>query len=135
MPDAWPLSHRPGQNHGRIPAARAPCHPYRGPDLARRHGGTAGEARLLASCYRESLTLAVANDIRSIAFPAIGCGVYGYPVPEAAEIAIETAAAFLTDNETIESVVFACFDDYVFQAFQNAAVRKTTARNRLRSAP
>ena len=98
-------------------------------------GGTAGEAGLLASCYRESLTLAVANDIRSIAFPAIGCGVYGYPVPEAAEIAIETAAAFLTDNETIESVVFACFDDYVFQAFQNAAVRKTTARNRLRSAP
>src|ERR1700678_1644907 len=53
-------------------------------------GGGHDEPALLASCYRESLTLAVAHGVRSIAFPAISCGVYGYPIPAAAQIAIET---------------------------------------------
>ena len=60
--------------------------------------GKHGEAELLASCYRESLGLAVANGIASIAFPAISCGIYGYPIPEAARIAVRTTAAFLEDR-------------------------------------
>src|ERR1700735_2176124 len=84
-------------------------------------GGTHGEPALLASCYRESLTLAVAHGVRSIAFPAISCGVYGYPIPEAARIAIDTTASFLSEHETIEEVVFACFGTVVFDAFQKAA--------------
>jgi O-acetyl-ADP-ribose deacetylase (regulator of RNase III) len=83
-------------------------------------GGTFGEAALLASCYRESLALAVAHEVRSIAFPAISCGIYGYPIPEAAGIAIDSTAGFLREDETIEEVVFACFGAAVLEAFQGA---------------
>ena len=72
-------------------------------------GGGKGEPALLAGCYRESLRLAVANGVRSIAFPAISCGIYGYPIPEAARIAVQSTAAFLEDEPSIERVVFACF--------------------------
>ncbi|MBV9653323.1 MAG: O-acetyl-ADP-ribose deacetylase [Acetobacteraceae bacterium] len=72
-------------------------------------GGGKGEPALLAGCYRESLRLAVANGVRSIAFPAISCGIYGYPIPEAARIAVQSTAAFLEEEPSIERVVFACF--------------------------
>lgn len=81
-------------------------------------GGANGEADLLASCYRECLKLAVANGITSIAFPAISCGVYGYPIPEAARIAVTETAEFLAGTPSIGCVVFACFDATVLQAFQ-----------------
>jgi len=84
-------------------------------------GGTHGEPALLASCYRESLALGVANNIRSIAFPAISCGIYGYPIPEAARIAIDTTAEFLQADETLRSVIFACFGQDVLRAFERAA--------------
>jgi O-acetyl-ADP-ribose deacetylase (regulator of RNase III) len=83
-------------------------------------GGTHDEPALLASCYRESLRLAVAHGVRSIAFPAISCGVYGYPIPEAARIAIDTTAAFLREDATITEVIFACFGQDVLRAFQAA---------------
>jgi O-acetyl-ADP-ribose deacetylase (regulator of RNase III) len=83
-------------------------------------GGTHDEPALLASCYRESLRLAVAHDVRSIAFPAISCGVYGYPIPEAARIAIDTTAAFLREDATMTEVIFACFGQDVLRAFQAA---------------
>jgi len=83
-------------------------------------GGSHGEPALLASCYRESLALAVANDVRSIAFPAISCGIYGYPIPEAARIAIDTTVAFLISDALLESVIFACLGQDVPRAFQNA---------------
>jgi O-acetyl-ADP-ribose deacetylase (regulator of RNase III) len=83
-------------------------------------GGSHGEPALLASCYRESLALAVANDVRSIAFPAISCGIYGYPIPEAARIAIDTTLAFLISDALLESVIFACLGQDVPRAFQNA---------------
>jgi O-acetyl-ADP-ribose deacetylase (regulator of RNase III) len=86
-------------------------------------GGTSSEAALLASCYRESLTLATANGIRSIAFPAISCGIYGYPVAAAAQVAIDTTAAFLAADETLTEVIFACFGADVLQAFQAALNR------------
>jgi len=72
------------------------------------HGGDRGEAELLASCYRTSLALAAANGVRSIAFPAISCGIYGYPSDEAARIAIREISAFLERESSIERVALAC---------------------------
>jgi O-acetyl-ADP-ribose deacetylase (regulator of RNase III) len=83
-------------------------------------GGHAGEPALLASCYRESLNLAVTHGIGSIAFPAISCGVYGYPIPAAARIAATETAAFLVAAPSITRVVFACFGADVLGAFQLA---------------
>jgi O-acetyl-ADP-ribose deacetylase len=84
-------------------------------------GGTANEPELLASCYRESLKLAVAHGIATIAFPAIGCGVYGYPIAEAARIAVGTVRDFLATDTNLTAVVFACFGEAVLTAFQAAA--------------
>jgi O-acetyl-ADP-ribose deacetylase len=67
------------------------------------------EAALLASCSTESQQLAVANQLRAIAFPAISCGIYGYPIPEAVRIAVTTTAAFLEADASIVRVLFACF--------------------------
>jgi len=86
-------------------------------------GGTRGEPALLGSCYRESLTLAVAHGVRTIAFPAISCGVYGYPLPDASRIAIDTTTSFLGSNETLIEVIFACFGQDVLHAFQDALGR------------
>jgi len=83
-------------------------------------GGTAGEPELLASCYRESLELAVAHGIVSIAFPAVSCGIYGYPIPAAARIAVTETAAFLEQARSITRVVFACFSAEVLGAFRAA---------------
>jgi O-acetyl-ADP-ribose deacetylase (regulator of RNase III) len=87
------------------------------------HGGTRNEPALLASCYRESLALAVAHNLRTIAFPAISCGVYGYPIPDAARIAIDTTKAFLATGDSLTEVIFACFGQNVLQAFQAALSR------------
>jgi O-acetyl-ADP-ribose deacetylase (regulator of RNase III) len=86
-------------------------------------GGGRGESDLLASCYRESLKLAVAHGVGSIAFPAISCGVYGYPIPAAARIAMAQTTAALREATSITRVVFACFGAEVLQAFQ-AALRE-----------
>ena len=83
-------------------------------------GGTNGEPALLESCHRESLKLAVANNVRTIAFPAISCGVYGYPIPEAARIAVGTVRDFLISNETTDRVVFACFGAEATRIFREA---------------
>lgn len=74
-------------------------------------GGQDGEPKLLASCYRRSLELARAAGLRSIAFPAISTGVYGYPLEEAAQIAIATVREFLRDPGSIDEVVFCCFSE------------------------
>jgi O-acetyl-ADP-ribose deacetylase len=84
------------------------------------HGGTRNEPALLASCYRESLRLAVANGIRSIAFPAISCGIYGYPIADAARIAVTTTADVLRHDTSITQVIFACFGSDVLEAYQAA---------------
>ena len=82
------------------------------------HGGKQSEPELLASCYRRSLALAVENGVRSIAFPAISCGVYGYPIDAATEIAVREVGSFLSGNDSIGQVVFACFGDDVFRAYE-----------------
>lgn len=87
------------------------------------HGGARGEAEALASCYRSSLTLASEHRIRSIAFPAVSCGVYGYPLNAAARIAWDEVTEFLADHELPERVCFVCFDDRTLAAFSRARDR------------
>ena len=72
-------------------------------------GGGAGEDRLLAGCYRNALTLARAHGARSIAFPAISTGVYRFPLPRAAAIALATVGDEIDGDEAIDQVVFVCF--------------------------
>lgn len=74
-------------------------------------GGEQNEPQLLQDAYRNSLQLAVANGYESIAFPAISTGVYGYPKPAAAQIAINTVMTFLSSSPVPEQVLFVCFDD------------------------
>lgn len=83
-------------------------------------GGRQHEAELLASCYRESLKLAVEHGVHTIAFPAISCGVYGYPPAEAAPIAVHEVAQFLRQNQAIDRVIFSCFGDDVCHALEHA---------------
>jgi len=73
--------------------------------------GRPEDARLLAGCYTSSLTLAADRQLASIAFPAISCGVYGYPLGDACKIAIDTTLAFLGKEPSIKRVVFALFSD------------------------
>ena len=86
-------------------------------------GGTHGEPELLASCYRRSLELAVEHRIRTIAFPAISCGIYGYPIDEATDIAVLETDEFLHQRDSIDRVIFACFGDDVFAAYQRRLAR------------
>lgn len=81
------------------------------------HGGHAGEAALLASAYRSALILARDHECRSIAFPAISTGVYGYPLAEATRIAVDTVRAFAREAGSLATVHFACFDDATLAAY------------------
>lgn len=81
------------------------------------NGGAHNEAALLAGCYVNSLRLAAEHGIRTIAFPAISCGVYRYPVDQAVTVAVRETLGFLTDNALPEKVVFACFDERVHAAY------------------
>ena len=94
------------------------------------YGGNRGEAQLLASCYQQSLQLAVDNDIKSIAFPAISCGAYRYPIDKACAIAISEVSSFLNESEKIENVVFVCFDKKLERQLSNALTkaRESNAR-------
>jgi O-acetyl-ADP-ribose deacetylase (regulator of RNase III) len=89
------------------------------------HGGKQGEPEALASCYRRSLALALEHGCRSIAFPAISCGVYGYPIAEGAKVAVRETAAFLAQHASIERVVFALFDDAALKAYEAELARLT----------
>jgi len=79
------------------------------------NGGRHKEPELLASCYRRSLAVAAENGVKTIAFPAISCGAYGYPIEQAVEIAIRE-----TTDAPMDRVIFACFGDDVFRAYQRA---------------
>lgn len=75
------------------------------------------EPELLASCYVESMRLAQQHQAKTIAFPAISCGVYHFPVDQAAKIAIEIISNILDENNDIEMVYFVCFSDQILQAY------------------
>ncbi len=84
------------------------------------HGGNQGEPDLLASAYRESLKLAAANNLTSVSFPSISTGAYGYPVDKADRIAIREVASFLTEETSIEELVFVLFDTRTCEAYADA---------------
>ena len=81
------------------------------------NGGRRGEPELLASCYRSCFALAREHDVRTLAFPAISCGVYGYPIKGAVEIAVLETRAELVRSLGVEKVIFACFGDEVYEAY------------------
>jgi len=80
--------------------------------------GSANDAELLASCYRESLKLAADNGLQSIAFPAISTGVYGYPKRDAAQIAVAEVIAFLQGSNDLTQVIFCVFDDETYAIYE-----------------
>ena len=82
------------------------------------HGGADGEPRLLAQCYRNCFALARAQEVKSLAFPAISCGIYGYPIEPAVAIAVRETIAELAANPELEKVIFACFDPSVYSAYR-----------------
>lgn len=84
------------------------------------NGGGHNEPELLASCYRSCFALAREHGLKTLAFPAISCGVYGYPISQAVEIAVRETRAELDGNAQIEKVIFACFGDEVHAAYQRA---------------
>jgi O-acetyl-ADP-ribose deacetylase (regulator of RNase III) len=88
-------------------------------------GGRRGEPELLASCYRESLKLAAAHKLKSIAFPAISCGAYGYPLEEAVKIAVRECSGFAAANPLLETITFACFDAATLAAYGREIPRIT----------
>jgi O-acetyl-ADP-ribose deacetylase (regulator of RNase III) len=83
-------------------------------------GGGYGEAELLADCYRNSLQLAAERGVKTIAFPAISCGIYGYPVEKAARIAVGETLACLKGNDSIERVIFVCKEEEVYRGYTDA---------------
>jgi O-acetyl-ADP-ribose deacetylase len=86
-------------------------------------GGRRGEPELLASCYRESLKLAAVHELRSIAFPAISCGAYGYPLEQAIGIAVRECANFSAGNAPPGQILFACFDAATLAAYEAELAR------------
>jgi len=114
---------------GRLPTGKAVI--TTGGNLAARHvihtvgpiwqGGNKGEASLLESAYRESLKLAAEHNLTSISFPSISTGAYGYPVAEAARVAIKAVASFLSEKVTsLKEVVFVLFDSRTYEAYSSA---------------
>jgi O-acetyl-ADP-ribose deacetylase len=87
-------------------------------------GGKRGEPQILANCYRNSLEMAVKNRIKTIAFPAISCGAYGYPIEEAARIAVDTTRELLATEAKIDKVIFVVASDEILRAYQRLQRRQ-----------
>jgi len=81
-------------------------------------GGKHGEPQTLSNCYRNSLQLAVEKGIKTIAFPAISCGAYGYPTSEATQIAVETTREFLATTDKIDKVIFVLWSQDIYEAYR-----------------
>src|SRR5947207_12706884 len=81
-------------------------------------GGKHGEPQTLSNCYRNSLQLAVENGIKTVAFPAISCGAYGYPIQAAAQIAMNTTREFLATNDKIDKVIFVLWVEEFYEVWR-----------------
>ena len=110
---AWPASLSGGRLGGCAPGQAKITQGYKLPALFVIHtvgpvwrGGKCGEAEILANCYANSLRTAAENSLKTIAFPAISCGAYGYPVAAAAEVAVKATRCFLANDQTIDTVTF-----------------------------
>jgi len=91
-------------------------------------GGTRNEPELLARCYQACFRLARDHDLRSLAFPAISCGAYGYPPRAAAAIALDCTRSALADADAFDEIIFACFDDAMRALYDELlALRRVTA--------
>jgi O-acetyl-ADP-ribose deacetylase len=88
-------------------------------------GGERGEPELLASCYRSVFKIARENGIRSLAFPAISCGVYRFPVERAVKIAVAETMAELISSDAVQKVIFACFGDEIYKAYQREVEKRS----------
>ena len=86
-------------------------------------GGDRGEPELLASCYRSVFNIARENSIGSLAFPAISCGVYRFPVDRAVRIAVAETVAELVSSDAIQKVIFACFGDEIYNTYRGEVDR------------
>ncbi len=90
-------------------------------------GGVRREHQLLASCYRESLSIASLHGMKTIAFPAISCGAFRFPADEAAQVAVNTVMHFLQSDQSIEKVSFVCREDEVYRSFADALAEAVPA--------
>lgn len=84
------------------------------------HGGDSDEPKLLENCYKNSLKLAVEHGIKTISFPSISTGAYGYPIDKAARVALRAVRDFLENNTDIEEVVFVLFNEPAYKAYEEA---------------
>lgn len=82
------------------------------------HGGDNNEAKLLANCYRNSLQLAEQHGLNTMAFPAISCGVYGYPLEQAVAIAVDTVKEYSDNCQQLTKIIFVCFDENLTELYQ-----------------
>jgi O-acetyl-ADP-ribose deacetylase (regulator of RNase III) len=95
------------------------------------NGGQHNEPRLLANCYRSCFAIARERGLATMAFPAISCGIYGYPIAEAVKIAVRETLAELAASNSIQKIVFACFGDEVYDAYRqevNQSCNSLTAK-------
>ncbi len=86
-------------------------------------GGNGGEAELLASCYRKSIELAATNGVRTLAFPSISTGIYGYPIELAAQVAVSTVRSAVQEFVTIQEIVFCCFSSDDLQTYEQILIQ------------
>jgi O-acetyl-ADP-ribose deacetylase len=86
--------------------------------------GTPRDRELLASCYRNSLSLAVQHQLTTVAFPAVSCGVYGYPIEEACRVAVDTTVKFLEAHPSLQKVVFMLFSAGDLKVYQDCIALK-----------
>ena len=93
------------------------------------NGGKRGEPALLASCYRASLELAQSHGLKSVAFPAISCGVYGYPLDAAVKIAVRECANFIAERDPTLHIIFACFDAKMLALYNAELANAAPAAN------
>ena len=89
-------------------------------------GGNNNDDQLLASCYRNSLALAVQNGVKTIAFPSISTGVYRFPIDRAARIAVNEIASFLKSNDSIEKIIMVTFDANTYRIYKEASIKTNT---------
>jgi O-acetyl-ADP-ribose deacetylase len=88
-------------------------------------GGTRNEPELLASCYRRALEVATEHGLQSIAFPAISTGVFGYPIELATPLAVATVRAFLSEESSVNQVIFCCYSERDLAIYERALVRRS----------
>lgn len=86
------------------------------------YSGKPQDSQLLTNCYLNSLTLAVENNLESVAFPAISCGVYGYPIEDACRIAVDTSCDFLKANPSLKKIIFILFSEKDCAVYQDRLI-------------